>query len=185
MAKESEVRAPNLDISARADSSRTLPGWAFTDQAVFRARAGSDSFSQLALCRHSFRSSSKPGIDREHRRSEHHHHPWTGRRASRLLQCLPTSRARAVTGRGHVHRITCPYHAWTSRNRRPVWRSAGHRLPPELRQRRLQSQAGTHRGVRQEVDFLCNMDPRRFLCAIRRRISRRISRPKSCPLSTA
>lgn len=114
MAKESEVRAPNLDISARADSSRTLPGWAFTDQAVFEREREAIHFrswhyagtTQELLKAGDYLTASIVdqsiiiirGQDGELRGF----YNVCQHRAHELLR-----------GRGHVHRITCPYHAWT------------------------------------------------------------------------
>jgi choline monooxygenase len=114
MANESGDRASNLDISARADSSRTLPGWAFTDQAVFEREREAIHF----------RSWHYAGTTQELVKAGDY---LTSRIVDQSIIIIRgqdgelrgfynVCQHRAhelLRGRGRVHRITCPYHAWT------------------------------------------------------------------------
>jgi nitrite reductase/ring-hydroxylating ferredoxin subunit len=114
MANELGVRASNLGISARADSSRTLPGWAFTDQAIFEREREAIHFrswhyagtTQELVKAGDYLTASIVDqniiIIREQDGELRGFYNVCQHRAHELLR-----------GRGHVHRITCPYHAWT------------------------------------------------------------------------
>src|SRR6202167_280065 len=114
MANELGVRASNLGISARADSSRTLPGWAFTDQAIFEREREAIHFRSWHYAG-TTQELLKPGdyltarivdqsiiIIRGQDGELRGFYNVCQHRAHELLQ-----------GRGRVHKITCPYHAWT------------------------------------------------------------------------
>ena len=114
MANELGVRASNLGISARADSSRTLPGWAFTDQAIFEREREAIHFrswhyagtTQELVKAGDYLTASIVDqniiIIREQDGELRGFYNVCQHRAHELLR-----------GRGRVHRITCPYHAWT------------------------------------------------------------------------
>jgi phenylpropionate dioxygenase-like ring-hydroxylating dioxygenase large terminal subunit len=114
MANESGHGALTLDISAQASSSRTLPGWVYTDQAVFEREREAIHFRSwhYAGTTHEL---VKPGdyltasivdqsiiVIRGQDGELRGFYNVCQHRAHELLR-----------GRGRVHRITCPYHAWT------------------------------------------------------------------------
>jgi len=114
MADEPGHDASKLDIAAQAASSRTLPGWAYTDQAVFEREREAIHFRSWHYAG-TTQELLKPGdyltasivdqsiiVIRGHDGELRGFYNVCQHRAHELLR-----------GRGRVHRITCPYHAWT------------------------------------------------------------------------
>jgi choline monooxygenase len=114
MVNEAGHGALELDISAQASSSRTLPGWVYTDQSVFEREREAIHF----------RSWHYAGTTQELLK------PGDYLTASIVDQSIIVIRGQdgelrgfynvcqhraheLLRGRGRVHRITCPYHAWT------------------------------------------------------------------------
>jgi choline monooxygenase len=114
MANEAGHGALKLDISAQAASSRTLPGRVYTDQAVFEREREAIHFRSWHYAG-TTQELVKPGDDLTARIVDQSIIVIRGQDGElRGFYNVCQHRAHELLwGRGHVHRITCPYHAWT------------------------------------------------------------------------
>jgi len=114
MANEAGHGALKLDISAQAASSRTLPGRVYTDQAVFEREREAIHFRSWHYAG-TTQELVKPGDYLTARIVDQSIIVIRGQDGElRGFYNVCQHRAHELLwGRGHVHRITCPYHAWT------------------------------------------------------------------------
>jgi phenylpropionate dioxygenase-like ring-hydroxylating dioxygenase large terminal subunit len=114
MANEAGHGALKLDISAQAASSRTLPGWMYTDQAEFEREREAIHFRSWHYAG-TTQELVKPGDFLTARIIDQSIVVIRGQDGElRGFYNVCQHRAHELLrGRGRVHRITCPYHAWT------------------------------------------------------------------------
>jgi carnitine monooxygenase subunit len=104
----------NLGITERAATSRTLPGWVYTDQAVFERERAAIHFRSWHYAGTS-QELSKPGDYLTARILDQEIIVIRGKDdAIRGFYNVCQHRGHELLrGCGRVHVITCPYHAWT------------------------------------------------------------------------